>query len=71
MFRPAVALALVALLAAPAAAADGPLLGNAYWAGFVEFWTGAVRKQNGIVLLTLGVGAVCLFILTRSKAKKG
>lgn len=63
------AVALVALAAAPAVAADGVLVGS-YWDGFTDFWTGAFRKQNGIVMGILGVGALCLFIITRSKAKK-
>ncbi len=64
------ALALLALAAAPAAAGDGAVLVGSYWDGFSDFWTGAFRKQNGIVMLALSVGAVCLFIITRSKAKK-
>ena len=36
---------------------------------FVEHWTGVFQKQNGIVLGTLLIGAVCLFIITRGKWK--
>lgn len=71
------AIAAVLTAAGPVAAADGgsggtlsPLFGLKYWDNFVDFWAGAFRKQNGIVLLILGVGAVSLFIITRSKALK-
>jgi len=65
-------IATVALLAlaGPVAAADSAPLFAGYWQGFVEHWTDALQKQNGIVLLALGVGAVCLFIITRGKWKK-
>lgn len=56
------------LLAAPAPAADA--LYGAYWTNFKQFWVGAVQKQNGVIMALLGFGAVCLFIITRSKAKK-
>jgi hypothetical protein len=61
----------LALTPAPAAAADpaGPVFGG-YWTGFVDFWTGAVKKQNGVVLFVLGIGAVSLFIITRGKWRK-
>jgi hypothetical protein len=66
---PAVVLALLAL-ATPAAASDsGPLVAS-YWAGFIEHWTGVFQKQNGIVMLALVVGALCLFIITRGKWRK-
>ena len=69
----AVALAACAWAAAPwvpdAAAAD-PLLASAYLEEFKEYWVGAFRKQNGIVLFVLGLGALSVFIITRSKAKK-
>jgi hypothetical protein len=72
------ALAVLATLAvllspAPASAADGtPALFafSAYWDGFVEFWGGMLKKQNGIVMFALGVGAVSLFIITRGKWQK-
>jgi hypothetical protein len=68
------ALAVFALLltAEPVAAADAgsPALLAGYWAGFVDHWTGVFQKQNGIVLGTLLVGALCLFIITRGKWKK-
>ena len=56
------------LAALPARAGDG-LVGS-YWGGFKEFWVGAVQRQNGVILALLGFGVVCIFIITRSKAKK-
>jgi hypothetical protein len=68
------ALTFCALLAtaAPAAAAEtsSSALLAGYWAGFVEHWTEVFQKQNGIVMGTLLVGAVCLFIITRGKWRK-
>ena len=68
--------ALVVLFTpAPAAAADttpavfASMLGG-YWQGFMEFWGGMLKKQNGIVMVDLGVGAVSLFIITRGKWRK-
>jgi hypothetical protein len=68
-------LAALAVLftAAPAAAADpGPsaLIAGGYWSGFVDHWHGVFQKQNGIVMGTLVVGALCLFIITRGKWRK-
>ena len=68
-------LALLALVvsAAPVLAATpstaAPLFGG-YWAGFFEHWGGVFKKQNGIILAVLGLGAVSLFIITRGKWKK-
>jgi hypothetical protein len=63
------ALLVVLVLAGPAAAADqagsGALFGK-YWGQFVEYWQGALQKQNGVVLVVLGLGAVALLIITRS-----
>jgi hypothetical protein len=72
--------AVLALLAlglsqAPAAASPGhsarytarPPLASAYWDGFKEHWGGMLKKQNGVVMVALGVGAVSLFIITRGK----
>ena len=61
---------LCALLAGALPASASDALAGSYWSGFTDFWLGSLRKQNGIVLMILGVGAVCLFIITRSKAKK-
>ena len=41
-----------------------------YWDGFSEFWTGRLKRTDGVVLLALGVGAASLFIITRAKWKK-
>ncbi|MFM8272272.1 MAG: hypothetical protein ACKODX_08035 [Gemmata sp.] len=65
----ALALLALPLAAGPAGAADGPLFAG-YWSEFVDHWTGVLRRQNGVVLFALGVGAVCLFIITRAKWKK-
>ena len=70
--------ALVVLTTAgPAAAGTGPgtpaaLVGNfgSYWEGFLDHWRGVFQKQNGIVMATLLLGAVCLFVITRGKWKK-
>jgi hypothetical protein len=62
------ALLVVLVLAGPAAAADqgsGALFGK-YWGQFLEYWQGALQRQNGVVLVVLGLGAVALLIITRS-----
>jgi hypothetical protein len=41
-----------------------------YWSGFLDHWSGAFKKQNGIVMFALLVGAVCLFVITRGKWRK-
>ena len=70
------ALALLAALAVlttagPAAAADArPALVAGYWSEFLDHWTQVFQQQNGIVMLALVVGVVCLFIITRGKWKK-
>ena len=69
---PLAALAVL-LVATPAPAADsGPsaLVAGSYWSGFIDHWQGVFQKQNGIVLALLGVGALCLFIITRGKWRK-
>jgi hypothetical protein len=53
----------------PASAETAPLLGS-YKDGFIEYWSGVFKKQNGIVMGTLLVGALCLFIITRGKWRK-
>ncbi len=53
----------------PEAGAAGPPIASAYFEEFKEYWGGAFRKQNGIVMLVLGLGLVSIFIITRSKAK--
>jgi hypothetical protein len=67
-------LAVLAVLATAAPALAGPAapcpLFGGYWNEFIEHWGGVFQRQNGIVLLVLGVGAVGLFIITRGKWKK-
>ena len=72
VWRFAFALALVLAIGLPASAHDSSLtlVANGYWDGFVQHWQGVFRKQNGIVIFILCVGVLCLFIITRSKAKK-
>lgn len=41
-----------------------------YWYNFVEFWTDAFQKQNGVVMIVLAAGALSLFIITRGKKLK-
>ena len=66
LFAPAVL--VLALTAAPAAAAPSPApLFAGYWHDFIEHWGGALKQQNGIIMVALGVGAVALFIITRGK----
>ena len=69
------ALAALAVLftATPVLAAGAP--GSAplvagYWSEFIDHWSEVFGKQNGIVMVALVVGAVCLFIITRGKWKK-
>jgi|GEM_PF-2943279 hypothetical protein len=59
-------------LASPldASVAVSPVLVGGYWNDFVDFWTNSIRRQNSIVLLVLGVGAVALFIITRGNKVK-
>ena len=60
-------------LALPASAADAPSaapLFGGYWSDFIEHWGNYFKKQNGVVMAALGLGAVSLFIITRGKWKK-
>ncbi len=41
-----------------------------YTSGFIDYWSKFFKKQNGIVMTALVVGAVCLFIITRGKWRK-
>jgi hypothetical protein len=54
--------------AAPPAAAV--FARESYWDGFADFWVGRLKRQDGIVMVALGVGVVSLFIITRGKWKK-
>jgi hypothetical protein len=70
----AAALLGLALTPAPMSAAESNSSAvyakASYWDGFTEFWTGRLKRSDGVVLLALGVGAVSLFIITRAKWKK-
>lgn len=78
VFRVSVALIVVLMLTPIASASERhsqssistSLWGSRYWDGFVEFWTEAFRKQNGVVMLVLGAGALSIFIITRGKKLK-
>ena len=61
------ALALVLMFNAPASASTGTPVFAGYWSEFIDHWFGMLKKQNGIVLFVLGLGAVSLFIITRGK----
>jgi hypothetical protein len=61
---------LLLALASPAVAADCAPLIASYWPEFLDHWASMFQKQNGIVMLAIAVGAVCLFIITRGKWKK-
>lgn len=70
-------LALFALVAGaalctaePAGAAEPGALIAGYWSEFYDHWAGLLKQQNGVVMATLGFGAVCLFIITRGKWRK-
>ncbi len=69
----AIAVAVVFLVLSPALAAAEPAplfaRGN-YWSGFWDFWTSRIVRQEGVVLIAVGVGIISLFIITRSKWKK-
>jgi hypothetical protein len=41
-----------------------------YIDGFLNHWSNAFNSQSSIVMVALGVGAVGVFIITRSKWKK-
>lgn len=69
----AMAVAVAFLVWTPALCAAEPsalFARGSYWSGFVEFWTSRVVRQEGVVLIAVGVGIVSLFIITRSKWKK-
>ena len=70
-----VLLALLVALAvlvtpSPAAASTGGAVFADYWSDFLDHWLGYFSKQQGVVLIALGVGVVSLFIITRGKWKK-
>lgn len=51
-------------------ATDAQPLMASYADGFVKYWGGVFKKQNGVVMIALVVGALCLFIITRGKWRK-
>jgi len=63
----AVALAASAAPAAAASAAPAAPLFGGYTSNFLDHWADFFKKQNGIIMAALGVGAVSLFIITRGK----
>ena len=64
------ALALAVLTPSLAAASAGGAVFGGYWQNFLDHWLGYFEKQQGVVLIALGVGALSLFIITRGKWKK-
>lgn len=76
LFALALVAAAVALTAGPVAAASDPTPAVAaapvfgYWSEFLDHWLGALKRQNGIIVVALGVGAVALLIITRGKWQK-
>ncbi|MGL6096121.1 MAG: hypothetical protein ACRC7O_10040 [Fimbriiglobus sp.] len=66
--RAALAFAVLFLMAAPASAA-GPMAPPvaSYWSGFVDFWAGAIRNQNGVTLVALGVGIASVAVIASGK----
>lgn len=69
MIRSLLVAAALAASSGPASASatpGAPLFGG-FVSNFVDHWTDFFKKQNGIVLAALGVGAVSLFIITRGK----
>ena len=69
MTRSLLVAAALAASAGPAAAAPTPVapLFGGYASQFLDHWAEFFKKQNGIVMAALGVGAVSLFIITRGK----
>lgn len=66
-----VAVAVVLLAPAPAAAAGPTLFAKSgYWQAFIDFWVSGVQKQNGIVLLAVGIGIVAIIIITRGSSQR-
>ena len=73
----ALTLAAPRAVAAPPAVQVGPLVGApaattfaSYWHGFIDHWSEAFKKQSGVIMIALGLGAVSLFIITRGKWRK-
>ncbi len=69
MTRSLLVAAALAASAGPASASASPAapLFGGYTSNFLDHWADFFKKQNGIVMAALGVGAVSLFIITRGK----
>jgi hypothetical protein len=67
MTRTLLVAAALALSAGPAAASPATPVFGGYITQFIDHWSDFFKKQNGIVMAALGVGAVSLFIITRGK----
>ncbi len=68
----ALAMCILLLLASPAFASsvnDGVVFGS-YIDDFIAHWKEKARNQNTVVVAVLVVGAIALFIITRSKGPK-
>lgn len=64
------AVSILLLTATPAFAAQKPSAVARYWRDFKEFWLGAFENQSAVVMITIGVGIVATFIITRGKWRK-
>jgi hypothetical protein len=64
------AMTLLMMTASDARAAGKPSMMYRYWRDFKEYWLGSFENQGSIVLVTLLVGALAIFIITRGKWKK-
>jgi len=41
-----------------------------YWTGFVDFWTKAVKNQDAVILMTIGLGAISIMIICWGRSRK-
>ena len=66
------ALAVVLLVLTPAICQAGGdcFAAGSYWRGFTDYWLGSLKKQNSMVLMVVGAGALGIFIITRGKWRK-
>jgi hypothetical protein len=65
-----IALALILLSPSVAMASETCFAAQSYWIGFRDYWFGFFKSQNNMVFAILGIGALCIFIITRGKWKK-
>ena len=73
MFLSCIAIFACMICVNPVGAAPSSLMASGfgrYWEGFKEYWISFIRRQDGVMLVALVVGAVSIFILTRGKWKK-